>query len=115
MKEAEKLYRKSIELKEKNFQENPCYDSRRSLSASYSNYGLLLLKNEHYLLAEEYLVKSAEILEVLLKNFKSTETKDILINTYKILIAIAQKQDTSEYEQKAEKWIERFFDLLMEE
>ncbi len=115
LKEAEKLYRKSIALLEQNCQENPCYDSRSSLSISYSNYGLLLLKNEQYLLAEECFVKSAELCEMLLKNFKNSETKTALINTYKILIAIAQKQDTPEYEQKAEKWIERFFDLLMEE
>ena len=112
--EAEKLYRKSIALLEQNFQENPCYDSRRSLSISYSNHAFLLFKNGQYLLAEEYLVKSAELFERLLKDFETSETKTALIYRYKFLIAIAKMQDTPEYEQKAEEWIKRYFELLYE-
>ena len=74
------------------------------MSTSYSNYALLLLKNEQYLLAEEYFVKSAELFKRLLKDFETSEIKTALIYTYKLLIAIARMQDTPEYEQKAEKW-----------
>ena len=66
------------------------------------------------MLAEEYFVKSAELLERLLKDFETSETKTALIYRYKFLIAIAKMQDTPEYEQKAEEWIKRYFELLYE-
>ena len=111
-KVAEQLYKKSIELDEQSYKENLSYDSRRGLSASYSNYGVFLFKNRKYLLAEEYFVKSVELLEIILQDFNKQEIKTILIKIYQKLISMCENKNTPKYKQQVKKWKKRLFELL---
>lgn len=103
---AEQFYRKSFELIKKNYEENPCYRSRRELALIYERLGYVEHAKgpEFFRSAERYYRQSVELIENNNTGISDIFSKRDLFYAYKMILDFYYSSGSDAVKEEIKYW-----------
>ena len=103
---AEQFYRKSFELIKKNYEENPCYRSRRELALIYERLGYVEQAKgpEFFRSAERYYRQSVELIEHNDTGISDIFSKRDLFYAYKMILDFYYSSGSDAVKEEIKYW-----------